>query len=127
VADVGRAALVVLALALGVAGCRHAKQAAPPQGPSGEVAAPPGQPPVATSPQAVFTRDGVLELQRALGRHGFPVALSGAVDDVTQGAILSFQHDHGLAETGMPGVETLRLLGLGSDALYGGRELGPKR
>lgn len=116
----------MLALALGVAGCRHAQQAAPPQRPSGEVAAPPGKPPVATSPQALFTRDGVLELQRALGRHGFPVASSGTIDEVTQGAIMSFQRQHGLAETGMPGIETLRLLGLRGDALYGGGELGPR-
>jgi hypothetical protein len=127
VADLIRTALLLVVAGAWVAGCRHAQQSAPQQPSSTEVAAPPGKPPVGTSPQALFTRDGVLELQRALGRHGFPVMSSGTVDDVTQGALMSFQREKGLPATGMPTVETLRLLGLDGDALYRGRELDQSR
>ncbi len=116
-------ALVVTALVL--AGCRHAQQVAPPAPSAPTTVKPSGPaPPVSASPQGILARDGVLEIQRALDAKGLRVERTGVLDDATVAALATFQREHGLPETGMPGMETLRLLGVDADAIYRGRHVG---
>ncbi len=117
-----RAALVLLLVAAG--GCGHAERVAPPTAGTSTTVQKPGSPPVAASPEGILTREGVLQIQRALGAHGLGVELTGVLDDATVAALSTFQRQQGLAETGMPSMETLRKLGLDADAIYRGRNLG---
>ncbi len=119
-----RAHLGVLLLAIAWAGgCRHAERVAPPAPGAPTVVKPPGAPPVSASPQGILARDGVLQIQRALGTKGLRVELTGVLDDATQAALTTFQRQQGLPETGMPTMETLRRLGLDADAIYRGRNV----
>lgn len=80
---------------------------------------PPSKPPVAAEPEDIVSEQQVQTLQRQLVELGYEVPRSGKLDEPTRQALRRFQKNHGLAETGMPDLATLRLLGLEPYTVYG--------
>jgi len=70
------------------------------------------QRPVRTTPGSMIDHQSMVELQRALSRHGERVQASGVLDDATQAALRRFQKQQGQPATGLPDYDTLRRLGL---------------
>lgn len=103
---------------LSVAACSHASQAKPSTPPGPETAQRPSSPPVTTSPEGILSHDAVRALQHALLARGIAIEPTGNFDDATQAALRTFQSREGLAETGLPTLSTLRLLGLDAAAIY---------
>ncbi len=100
------------------------ERAARPEAPDqpAEKGVPPGagRPRVPASPEALLAEGAVGKLQEALVRHGYLGRhRRGELDDATSKALLAFQGDAGLAETGFPDRETLARLGLDPDDAYG--------
>src|SRR5438270_5529843 len=81
----------------------------------------PGRPPLAASPSGLFVQGGVEKVQQALANRGYldlDSAKRGEIDATTSAAVRKFQADQGIARTGNPDHETVRRLGLDSDALF---------
>jgi peptidoglycan hydrolase-like protein with peptidoglycan-binding domain len=81
----------------------------------------PGRPPLAAAPGGLFVPGAVEQIQKALASRGYldPAgAKAGELDDATSAAVLKFQSDQGLAHTGNPDHETVRLLGLDAERLF---------
>jgi Putative peptidoglycan binding domain len=81
----------------------------------------PGRPPLAADPAGLFVPGGVEKVQQALSSRGYldlGSAQRGEIDAATSAAVRKFQADQGIARTGNPDHETVRRLGLDSDALF---------
>lgn len=70
------------------------------------------------SPEGLFRVGAIEKLQRALGRAGYPVAVTREFDSDTEQALLLFQGARDLPRTGYPDHETIRLLGLDPQDLF---------
>ncbi len=109
-----RAAALLMVLA-----CARPAPPNPPAPKPVEIERPPGQPPVAASPQTILESEGVSRMQRALKKRGYGVTVDGRFGADTQRALFRFQRQSGLAPTGMPDIATLKALGLDALSLYG--------
>ncbi len=81
----------------------------------------PGRPPLAASPSGLFVPGAVEQIQKALASKGYldlSEVKSGDIDATTSAAVRKFQGDQGLARTGNPDHETVRLLGLDAEKLF---------
>jgi len=122
---VRRAAAAALALAAAACGtsspAERARATPQPIGvaPADSELSPPGSPlELAPAPQALFEAAGVRAVQRALAGRGIELQVTGRYDAGTQRAMLELQRREGLAQTGMPDLESLRRLGLDPAELY---------
>jgi len=81
-----------------------------------------------SNPQDLFAPGAVQEIQRALNKEGYKVAsINGRLDESTAAALRRFQSREGLAKTGVPDRETLKMLGLNPERLYLKKEAGETR
>jgi hypothetical protein len=119
-----RAAVILAALAIAGASCRHAHKAAPPEptaggGQGGGLPPSPRKPGVPASPSGLLSRDATVELQRKLAADGLLGAhREGEIDDPTSAALQKYQARHGLASTGFPDRATLMQLGIDPEKAY---------
>jgi peptidoglycan hydrolase-like protein with peptidoglycan-binding domain len=73
----------------------------------------PGRPELAASPAGLMVPGAVEKIQSALEHEGLlHGAKPGELDDATAAAVREFQGAHGLARTGVPDHQTVRILGL---------------
>ncbi len=105
-----------------VAACGHSRQVEkpPPEAPV-QLESEAGVP-VAATPEGIVPPEALERLQEALWERGFAVAITGELDLATEAALRRFQRSAGLAETGLPNLETLERLGLDAQEIYEGED-----
>jgi peptidoglycan hydrolase-like protein with peptidoglycan-binding domain len=70
--------------------------------------------------KGMFKPEGIKKVQAALFQRGnSDVKETGQLDGVTQTALRMFQKKEGLAETGMPNIDTVRRLGISPNEVLG--------
>ncbi len=125
-----RHAFFALLAVLAVAGCRHAQQVGQPAPSAGEpskrearIPARPGRPAIAADPAGLMRPGSAKRIEDALQSRGYlrESSASARGNQITREAAVAlrrFQHDQGLAETGVPDRETLRRLGVDPNEVY---------